>query len=1033
MDTMENPFFNRKRITDSRYFVGRETEIKRIFRAIKTGQSLSIVGPRRIGKSSLLTHVYNPEVRAKHKVDEKHILVYINCQELTGEVTQTDVYQKLGRELINVSGLKLTRELPQVTNFLLLQQLIKQIADEGKSIVFLLDEFEILASNGTNLDNNDALDADFFSQLRALSETQPVIYLTASHETLYDLSYRDKSVLGSPFFNIFPLLRLGLMTTHEAQLLITTLLRLGSSIQFNEADFQFVRHCAGTHPFFIQIVSDLLFEVKLSYGEVSGQLLIDRDMNSDDRTEMLNYINGLFNIREFRTLCLSLGEDYDNLPGGEKQSKVRELILKMSRAGRIPDLIKQLAEARPYVAWANTLGESPSVQQDKPEYGKLEQDFLEQVQQHFNYIWQQLGMSMQVTLQAICKRENVQLTFDEQRWGENRCLLYEGKLFSATFAKFVLDQVLNHETVPTISTQMLIGTLKIVGELTPIQRVVVQKLFEGEGIETAELTLLAREYANFGVYRVELKSSQQETPLYQVLKFASAKDIDQEKENYARWVKDKLGIVFKEQKTYWLSLDINRIPKEEWSRELAAVVYPYAQTSGDKVTTLERAYTQVLASSSLANPTTKNQISTAFDKLFDALDKWQDYAPTHKPLPSLRGVYGRLGYKLAQTEDQARDLPELGFAKPRFASLRSKKKFLWRGKKYINPIYWADRLFSKTEEPIWLKELAANCPLGLVHGNLNYRNILIDHHQDESANICLLDFANTHEGHVLRDYGTLEAELKCLLTPLEAKDFTGGTPPILQLEQLLLTPEFRDTLDLEQEAVPAICQQNPKLLGIWTYVRLIRRRAREKYLLGADVRPYYLSLLHATLPIVYYTGLSEWQRLYAFLSAALICEKLDALNSTMSSAETQQEPDFVPRLRPKILHNFKGFIKIEILNEYGDLVVNNEDSYVLSPQAKGYFLRVTIQTQEPTSGLYRAITVDKGQDVDPVVFTVDVGTISSLRNKSSLELAISPLQGIKSEVIPLTIDRRGESYVLVVGIKQQTALIQAVPVQIKLQ
>lgn len=59
---MPNPFFYGPRITDPRYFVGRKAELGRIFSALEmaeTGQvqSVAVVGPRRIGKSSLLYHL----------------------------------------------------------------------------------------------------------------------------------------------------------------------------------------------------------------------------------------------------------------------------------------------------------------------------------------------------------------------------------------------------------------------------------------------------------------------------------------------------------------------------------------------------------------------------------------------------------------------------------------------------------------------------------------------------------------------------------------------------------------------------------------------------------------------------------------------------------------------------------------------------------------------------------------------------------------------------------------------------------------
>ena len=57
-----NPFFNRHRITDPVYFYGRAGHVEQIYSAIVTRQSRSIVGERKLGKSSLLTFVMQPTV-----------------------------------------------------------------------------------------------------------------------------------------------------------------------------------------------------------------------------------------------------------------------------------------------------------------------------------------------------------------------------------------------------------------------------------------------------------------------------------------------------------------------------------------------------------------------------------------------------------------------------------------------------------------------------------------------------------------------------------------------------------------------------------------------------------------------------------------------------------------------------------------------------------------------------------------------------------------------------------------------------------
>ncbi|HSE99153.1 MAG TPA: ATP-binding protein, partial [Blastocatellia bacterium] len=57
-----NPYLNRVAIKDPRQFFGRSREVSKIFSRIGASrpQSISVVGERRIGKSSLLYYINHP-------------------------------------------------------------------------------------------------------------------------------------------------------------------------------------------------------------------------------------------------------------------------------------------------------------------------------------------------------------------------------------------------------------------------------------------------------------------------------------------------------------------------------------------------------------------------------------------------------------------------------------------------------------------------------------------------------------------------------------------------------------------------------------------------------------------------------------------------------------------------------------------------------------------------------------------------------------------------------------------------------------
>ena len=58
--------------------------------------------------------------------------------------------------------------------------------------------------------------------------------------------------------------------------------------------------------------------------------------------QLLKTLTERFNLEELKTLCFELGVDHEALDGSTKQAKARELILYMSRHGRLLDLVASL-------------------------------------------------------------------------------------------------------------------------------------------------------------------------------------------------------------------------------------------------------------------------------------------------------------------------------------------------------------------------------------------------------------------------------------------------------------------------------------------------------------------------------------------------------------------------------------------------------------------------------------------------------------------------------------------------------------------
>ena len=80
-----NPFFHRGPIHDQRYFYGRDYETAQVLSLVAQRQSVSLVGQRHIGKTSLLNHISNPLVFAQHGLKrDQALFVYVDGSTLSG-------------------------------------------------------------------------------------------------------------------------------------------------------------------------------------------------------------------------------------------------------------------------------------------------------------------------------------------------------------------------------------------------------------------------------------------------------------------------------------------------------------------------------------------------------------------------------------------------------------------------------------------------------------------------------------------------------------------------------------------------------------------------------------------------------------------------------------------------------------------------------------------------------------------------------------------------------------------------------------
>jgi len=162
--TTDNPFFHRGAIRRAEEFYGRQNEIGQVLGLLRNGQSVSLIGPRRIGKSSLLLRLVLPQVREAHQLNTSSILfVLLDCQEFGGSLPE-EVYEALLAEIVEQAhevGCVLD-DVDRYGTYRSLDRVLNQLSQAGVNVVVLLDEFELMAGN-------PRLTPYFFARLRGLT------------------------------------------------------------------------------------------------------------------------------------------------------------------------------------------------------------------------------------------------------------------------------------------------------------------------------------------------------------------------------------------------------------------------------------------------------------------------------------------------------------------------------------------------------------------------------------------------------------------------------------------------------------------------------------------------------------------------------------------------------------------------------------------------------------------------------------------------------------------------------------------------
>jgi len=244
-------------------FVGRKDELKFIKSQMTGPQptSVNIVGPHKIGKSSLLWRFYQIRNHRQY-ASSPYAVIYLSFQD--GECqTENSFYQKITQELSQVPIIQAQPSL--VTAF--------QAPDWNRSTfakairlceaqkilpVLCIDKFEALFQESYR----EKFDEGFYDNLHSLINNSALMLVLASLETLD--SYRTKHNLTSSFFNVGSVLPLEKFSEAEAQKLVElpkgTI--AGAIPALNERNQRLALEWGERHPVRLQLAGRYLWEAQ---------------------------------------------------------------------------------------------------------------------------------------------------------------------------------------------------------------------------------------------------------------------------------------------------------------------------------------------------------------------------------------------------------------------------------------------------------------------------------------------------------------------------------------------------------------------------------------------------------------------------------------------------------------------------------------------------------------------------------------------------------------------------------------------------
>ena len=218
---MDNPYNYNSPVLNREDFFGRSTIISKIYSRIGANrpQSISLVGDAKIGKSSLLWYLAQPETK-EHYLNNPESYIYFYIPVVDKGDLNFENFSEFFWNIILSDIDKYVQLEDKTPSYDLFKKIVERLTQNQKKIILFFDDFHLTTQN-------ESFPLEFFSFLRSLANNYNMAYVTTSYLDLQQLCV-SKEVEESPFFNIFTNLSLKPLEELEAfQLIEEPAQRLG--------------------------------------------------------------------------------------------------------------------------------------------------------------------------------------------------------------------------------------------------------------------------------------------------------------------------------------------------------------------------------------------------------------------------------------------------------------------------------------------------------------------------------------------------------------------------------------------------------------------------------------------------------------------------------------------------------------------------------------------------------------------------------------------------------------------------------------